>query len=159
MRILVELKIENDKEERLKYEFIGTLIKDLKNELVNDIGCLNYEKIEKAILNFPVLWKLKKKPDSIDVEKLILDIISNIKAYELKDNKFMIQIDKYAKLKNSNTSLETIAKVIDYGSPGTLPIRFFAKHFNNFREKSKTYWDSYKQFRTKIKVKRIITIT
>lgn len=159
MKILVELKIENEKEEKLKYGFISTLIKDLKSELANDMGCLDFEKIERAILNFPVLWKMKKKPDSIDVEKVIIDIISSIKAYELKDNKFMIQIDKYAKLKNSNTSLETIAKVIDYGSPGILPIRFFAKHFEHFREKAKTYWDSYKQFRTKIKVKRIVTIT
>lgn len=159
MRILVELKVENDKEGKLKYEFIGALVKDLKSSLIGDIRSLEYERIERAILNFPVLWKTKKKPTSINVEELIIDIISNIKAYELKDNKFMIQIDKYAKLKNSNTSLETIAKVIDYGSPGVLPIRFFAKHFEYFREKAKTYWDSYKQFKTKIKVKRIVTIT
>lgn len=159
MRLLIELEIDNSKEAKIKYDFIGMLIKDLKRSLINDIEILDFEKIENIILNFPILWKLKKKPKTLDSKQIIINIISSIKAYELKDNKFMIQIDKYSKLKNSNTSLEMIAKVIDYGSPNALPIRFFSKHFEKFREEAKSYWSTYKQFRTKIKVKRLITIT
>lgn len=129
MRLLVELDIDNDEEAKIKYDFISTLIKDLKKSLINDMSILDFDKIEKIILNFPVLWKLKKKPKTIDSKQIVEDIILSIKAYELKDNKFMIQIDKYAKLKNSNTSLETIAKVIDYGSPRSFTYKIFCKTF------------------------------
>lgn len=129
MRLLVELDIDSDEEAKIKYDFISTLIKDLKKSLINDMSILDFDKIEKIVLNFPVLWKLKKKPKTIDSKQIVEDIILSIKAYELKDNKFMIQIDKYAKLKNSNTSLETIAKVIDYGSPRSFTYKIFCKIF------------------------------
>lgn len=158
MKILLELDSQTDKEIKLKYDFVDTLVKDLKVRLLNNIDYVDKLKVEKAILNSKILWKYKEKPKSIDSSKVLIDIILSIKWYELENNKFMIQIDKSKKFENSNTSLETVAKIIDYGSPGILPIRYFAKHFNHFKEEAKTYWNRYKEFKTKIKVKRIVTI-
>lgn len=158
MKLLVDLKVENKEENELKYEFMNKLVKDLKLRLFKHIDSVNQMKVEKALLNFDILWKKKTKPDHIDVIKVLTEIINSIRWYEEKDNRFMVQIQRDKNLTGTNTSLETIAKVIDYGTKGVLPIRFFASQFNFFAIETKAYWSSYKQIKTQIKVKSLITI-
>lgn len=158
MKIIMELEVNNKKEAKLKYTFVKQLVKDLKIRLYKNIDRVDMDKVEKAILNFDVLWKTKTKPKEINSRKVLIDIISNITWYELDNNKFLIQIDRMAKLENSNTSLETIAKLIDYGSPGILPMRYFSKYFEEFRGEAIHLWSTYKEYNTKIKVKRLVTV-
>lgn len=158
MKIIMELEVNNKKEAKLKYTFVNQLVKDLKIRLYKNIDRVDVDKVEKAILNFDVLWKTKTKPKEINSRKVLIDIISNITWYELDNNKFLIQIDRMAKLENSNTSLETIAKLIDYGSPGILPMRYFSKYFEEFRGEAIHLWSTYKEYNTKIKVKRLVTV-
>lgn len=158
MKIIMELEVNNKKEAKLKYTFVKQLVKDLKIRLYKNIDRVDVDKVEKAILNFDILWKTKTKPKEINSRKVLIDIISNITWYELDNNKFLIQIDRMAKLENSNTSLETIAKLIDYGSPGILPMRYFSKYFEEFRREAIHLWSTYKEYNTKIKVKRLVTV-
>ena len=158
MKIIMELEVNNKKEAKLKYTFVKQLVKDLKIRLYKNIDRVDVDKVEKAILNFDILWKTKTKPKEINSRKVLIDIISNITWYELDNNKFLIQIDRMAKLENSNTSLETIAKLIDYGSPGILPMRYFSKYFEEFRGEAIHLWSTYKEYNTKIKVKRLVTV-
>ena len=158
MKIIMELEVKNKKEAKLKYTFIKQLVKDLKIRLYKNIDRVDINKVEKAILNFDVLWKTKTKPKEINGRKILIDIINNITWYELDNNKFLIQINRMAKLENSNTSLETIAKLIDYGSPGILPMRYFSKYFEEFRGEAIHLWSTYKEYNTKIKVKRLVTV-
>ena len=158
MKILVELDINGTTEDKLKYEFMNKLVKDLQIRLFKHLDNVNPLKVQKAILSYEVLWKRKTKAKSLDVMKILTEIIVNIKWYEQSDNRFMIQIDRNKKFEGTNTSLETIAKLIDYGSSVTLPTRYFSNHFNFFAKEARSYWNSYKQFKSKIKVKEIITI-
>ena len=113
MKILLELEINNEKEAELKYKFVNLLVDDLKNTLYNHIGEVNTIKVEKAILSSKqILWTTKQKPKSVNVDKCIKYIIDNIKWYERKDNKFIIQLDKAKKFPETNNQLITIANLI-----------------------------------------------
>lgn len=159
MKIFLELEIENEKEINLKYKFLNLLVDDLKNTLYSHIGEVNTIKVEKAIINSKlILWTTKQKPKSIDVDKVIKYIIDNIKWYEHKNNKFIIQLDKSKKFPNTNNQLTTIANLIEYGSANSLPLFFFSKYFNEFANKARIYWSSYKQIKTTIKLKEIVTV-
>ena len=160
MKILLELEINNEKEAELKYKFVNLLVDDLKNTLYNHIGEVNTIKVEKAILSSKqILWTTKQKPKSVNVDKCIKYIIDNIKWYERKDNKFIIQLDKAKKFPETNNQLITIANLIEYGSAVSLPLYFFSKYFNEFANKARVYWSSYKEIKTTIKLKEIVTVT
>lgn len=159
MKIFLELEVENSKESRIVYDFMNSMVKDLRNLLYGHRDEIEYLKIEKAILNSKtILWKSKTKPKEINVEQIVIDIIKSIKWYEHKDNRFIIQIDRSKKLSGTNTQLTTIANFIEYGNQYALPLHFFSRYFNEFANKARIYWSSYKQLRTQIKVKEIVTV-
>ena len=162
MKILMELEVNNKKEANLKYSFMNQLVKDLKIRLYNNLDDKfdedKLERLEEVLLKSEILWKTKQKPKELNVRKILIAIINNIKWYELENNQFIVQINRMAKLENSNTSLESIAKLIDYGAPNFLPTRFFSKYFQEFRAEALHLWSTYKQFNTKIKVKRLVTV-
>lgn len=159
MKIFLELEVENSKESRIVYDFMNSMVKDLRNLLYGHRDEIEYLKIEKAILNSKtILWKSKTKPKEIDVEQVVIDIIKSVKWYEHKDNRFIIQIDRSKKLSGTNTQLTTIANFIEYGNQYALPLHFFSRYFNEFANKARIYWSSYKQLRTQIKVKEIVTV-
>lgn len=159
MKIFLELEVENGKEEKIIYDFMNAMVKDLRNLLYGHRDEIEYLKIEKAILNSKlILWRSKQKPKEIDAEQVVIDIIKAIKWYRHKDNKFIIQIDRSKKFMNTNTQLTTIANFIEYGNPYSLPLHFFSRYFNEFANKARVYWSSYKQLRTQIKVKEIVTV-
>ena len=162
MKILMELEVKNKKEVYLKYSFIKQLVKDLKIRLYKNLDEHfdenKLERLERVLLNFDILWKTRKKPIKLNTRKILIDIINNITWYELENNNFIIQIDRRSKLENSNTSLESIAKLIDYGAPGFLPTRFFSKYFQEFRGEAIHLWSTYKEYNTQIKVKRLVTV-
>lgn len=159
MKIFLELEVENKKENKVVYDFMNMMVEDLRNMLYSNRKEIEYLKIEKAILNSKIiLWRNNQKPKSIDCKKVIIDIIKSINWYEHEDNKFIIQINKSKKFANTSTSIEAVAKLIEYGSPYSLPLHFFSRYFNEFANKSRIYWSSYKQLRTQIKVKEIVTI-
>lgn len=159
MKIFLELEVENSKESRIVYDFMNSMVKDLRNLLYGHRDEIEYLKIEKAILNSKtILWKSKTKPKEINVEQVVVDIIKSIKWYEHKDNRFIIQIDRSKKLSGTNTQLTTIANFIEYGNQYALPLHFFSRYFNEFANKARIYWSSYKQLRTQIKVKEIVTV-
>ncbi len=159
MKIFLELEVENSKESRIVYDFMNSMVKDLRNLLYGHRDEIEYLKIEKAILNSKtILWKSKTKPKEINVEQIVIDIIKSIKWYEHKDNRFIIQIDRSKKLSGTNTQLTTIANFIEYGNQYALPLHFFSRYFNEFANKARIYWSSYKQLRTQIKVKEMVTV-
>lgn len=159
MKIFLELEVENEKEQKIVDDFMNAMVKDLRNLLYGHRDEIEYYKIEKAILNSKlILWRSKQKPKEINVEQVVVDIIKAIKWYRHKDNKFIIQIDRSKKFMNTNTQLTTIANFIEYGNPYSLPLHFFSRYFNEFANKARIYWSSYKQLRTQIKVKEIVTV-
>ena len=159
MKILLELEINNEKEAELKYKFVNLLVDDLKDTLYNHISEINTIKVEKAILSSKqILWTTKQKPKSIDVDKCIKYIIDNIVWYERKNNKFIVQLNKSKKFPNTNNQLSTVANLIEYGSAASLPLHFFSKYFNEFANKARVYWSSYKKIKTTIKLKEIVTV-
>ena len=155
MKILIKLEINNLQEDNLKYQFMSLLVNDIRTRLLNNLKQVNTIKVQKAILSSNILWKIRK-PKTINSIVLLKEIIGNIKWNQLNETTFMIQIDPTKKLSKTNTSLEQVAKIIDYGSSMTLPIRYFSNVFNDFYNESRSYWSSYKQYKTKVKVLTLI---
>lgn len=157
MKLLVKLEINDLNEDNLKYQFMSLLVNDIRTRLLNNLKQVNTIKVQKAVLSSNILWKIRK-PKTINSIVLLKEIIGNIKWIQLNETTFLIEIDRNKKLNKTNTSLESVAKIIDYGSTMTLPIRFFSNIFNDFYKESKSYWRSYKQYKIKIKVKELTLI-
>lgn len=159
MKIIFELNVENDNEDKVKYQFMNLVVKDLKDLLYGHIDELNLDKVGKAIVNNnQIAWKTKTRPKEVNSKNVVIEIIKSIKVYEHKNNIFIIQLDKNKNLSNTNTSIGFVARLVEYGSQSTLPLHFFSKYFNEFANKSRLYWSSYKQLKTQIKVKEIVTV-
>ena len=154
MKIEFEFTDLDNRSAELIPEFCSLLVKEISSSIIsNSYGKVGFKYLEKFLLNSNLIeWK-KNKPDNIDVHSIIIQIAGSIVCRNIKENKYVIEINKRSKLPGSKTSLSKIARFIDRGDimssgyPTNLVNYVFMKYKQNINE----YWKSFVQ----VKLKRL----
>lgn len=152
MKIEFEFTDLDNRSSELIPEFCNLLVKEISSSIINNsYGKVGFKYLEKFLLNSDLVeWK-KNKPDNIDVHSIIIQIAGSIVCRNIKENKYVIEINKRSKLHGSKTPLSKIARFIDRGDimssgyPTNLVNYVFMKYKQNINE----YWKSFVQIRLK----------
>ena len=142
MKLIFELIGEDREEMELMDEFCEQLVIDIRRDIYNNVIPSKMECREEDILSANWIDWIKK-PSSLNVMTIVNLIIDKI-GYMSRKNTFVICVSPKAKLPNSNTSLDSIARFLDKGNEDTPYTVFISKFFNDYTTvKINNYWEAF----------------
>lgn len=146
------------KERKLIPDFMDGLVSDIKKDIMRSVIPAKFLVRESDVLN--ASWiKWKKKPKHIKMKSMMMYIANNLVWVKRQDNQYVIEINKSAKIPNSYTSIDALARFLDKGNdviPGT---HFMSRVLTRYRRKINDYWKAYVSIKLKeVRVDECISI-
>lgn len=146
------------RERNLIPDFMDGLISQIKRDIKSSVVASKFIVREQDVLNASwIRWKIK--PRHIRMKSLMLYVTSNLEWVQRRNNQFVIQINKLAKIPNSYTSIDTLARFLDKGNNVTPGTYFISKVLAKYRENINDYWKAYVSIKLKeVRVDECISI-
>lgn len=158
MNIVFQLVSDDRDELKIMDDFCNYLVREIKQRLLLEMPVDKLISKEKDILNASwIQWT--KKPNHINVIKLVKLIINNIRYRKRKGHKYLIEINPNILLPRSKTPIEQVARFLDKGNNVTFGTTFLSRVFMIYRSSINNYWRSYASLRLrKITVSSMVVI-
>lgn len=123
--------------------FSKYLLESIKYDILTGINADKLLAREKYLLKSPLIrWK-SDRSESINMFALIEFISDSFICEELKDNSYVIHIDRHVYMPNTRTKIDKVARLIDKGNDKISPTNFISKVIHRYMKYINKYWRVY----------------
>lgn len=145
INLIIEYEVnpKNKEELQLADEFCKYIVKNIREEIYNNMIPDKMNLLEKDILEASWIYWTRGKPKNINVTKLIKYILNNLWYRKRGRTRYAIVISSTHYIPGTYVTPDAMARFLDKGNEVTPCTTFISRVFNKYRDNINDYWKSY----------------